>query len=147
MVSMTAAVVRLSLLASAVVLVAGCSTTDVVSPANVRAAVKSNRAVYAPADTFDGSFSLANKTLQIVRIEKTAMALYDLAFFDSCGAEAYRFNTGSYNATSYVPIAPLGTHTDRLKFRMRVLPPGKYRVHAWLIDHEDIYSETSVEIR
>ena len=125
----------------------GCGTNDTLTTANLRVEVRSFEKAHAPTDSFKGTFRFINKSLKNVRAEFPTSQLYDLAIYDSLGAERFHLNQGSRQATTYLELGPLGTRTEALRFTFYQLPPGTYRVRTWVAWHESIYSETAIEVR
>jgi hypothetical protein len=155
MMSMTAAVVRLSLLASAVVLAAGCSTIETVSPGNLRVEVVSADTAYASSDTFVGSFTFANRTLRPIRAQFGSDSQSQGALYDGSGNEVLTYRPGGSLVITYLDLPPLGTRTDSVRLPLlrgthpsdSALAPGTYRFRMWVFGHEDIFSETTFDIR
>ena len=133
------------LLAAAVL--TGCGTIETLTTANLRVEVTSFDKAHAPTDSFRGTFRFINKTLENIRAEFPTSQLYDLAIYDSLGAERFHLNQGSRQAIRYLELGPLGTRTEALRFTFYQLPPGTYRVRAWVAWHEDIYSEITIDVR
>jgi len=125
----------------------GCGTIDTLSPYNLRVEIRPSRVEYAQTDSFTGSFRFANRTARNIRAEFGSSQLFDLAFYDSLGAESFHYNMGAYQRVTYLDLGPLGTHTVNLAFPFYGLPRGTYRVHAWVERHEDIYSDVSIQVR
>jgi hypothetical protein len=136
--------------ATAMVLTAaGCSTTiRILNPGNLRVEVRSFSTTYSQSDSFTGLFMFTNRSLlNSIHAEFGSSQLYDLVFYDSLGIEQFHYNQGAEQVITYLELAPMGTRTEQLRFRFYSLPPGPYRVHAWVMGHEDIYSETTIEVR
>ena len=125
----------------------GCGTIETITTANLKVEVRSFEKLHAPTDSFKGTFRFINKTIENIRAEFPTSQLYDLAIFDSLGAERFHLNQGSRQATTYLELGPLGTRTEALRFTVYQLPPGTYRVRTWVAWHESIYSETAIEVR
>ena len=140
---------HLNLLAAvcSLVIVAGCGTADSLSPSNLDVEVRSFTTTHAQTDSFIGTFRFCNKTPKSIRAEFGSSQWFDLVFYDSLGVERFHYNHIAYQILAYLELGPFGTHTDKLAFPFYALPPGVYRVHAWVFGHEDIYSETSIEVR
>jgi hypothetical protein len=124
----------------------GCGSIETLTPSNLKVEVRSFENTHAPTDSFKGTFKLINKTLENTRAEFLSSQWYDLAFYDSLGVERFHLNQGSQQRTTYLELGPLGTHTEELRFSFYQLSPGTYRVRAWVALHEDIYSETTIEV-
>jgi hypothetical protein len=125
----------------------GCGTRDALSPSNLRVETRSDRSEYAQTDSFRGSFRFVNKTQHSIRAEFATTQMFDLAFYDSLGVEAFHCSMGAYQRVTYLELGPLGTHTTTLAFPFYDLPRGAYRVRGWVIGHDEIYSDASIEIR
>ena len=139
---------------AAMLSLSGCGTTDTLSPANLKVLVRSHKSVYSPSDTFTGSFTLTNKSLKSIRAEFGSSLQYNVVFYDSMDALRLSYPAVAYQVLTYLELAPLAARTEHLEFPLAALaippgplPTGDYRVRAWVEDHEDIYSETTMEIR
>jgi len=125
----------------------GCGSIETLTPSNLKVEVRSFENTHAPTDSFKGTFKFVNKTLKNIRAEFPTSQWYDLAFYDSLGVERFHLNQGSQQRITYLELGPLGTHTEQLRFTFYQLSPGTYRVRAWVAWHEDVYSETAIEVK
>ncbi len=142
------------LLLTAVLVVTGCGTIDsqALSPSNLKIEIRSDNSVYAPEDTFSGTFTFINRSRRRIRASFPSWGQYWVDFYDDEGILrlGWSDNVGP-PAVSYLELEPLGTRTDTLRIPLAGPPDslheGTYRVHAWVDRHEDIYSETTIEVR
>jgi hypothetical protein len=139
---------------AAVLAVAGCGTTDRLSPSNLRVEIRPDKSVFAPGDSFKGTFKFINRSMKSIRAEFPTSRLYSIVFYDNQGTRRFSYDPVAYQVLTYLELGPLGTRTDKLKFPFYSyaipegsVPPGTYRVRAWVEYHEDIYSEATIEVR
>jgi hypothetical protein len=134
--------------------ITGCATSNL-SPANLRVDVGTDHAVYSPGDTLSGSITFVNRTLKHIRAEFNTTGQFWYGLYDSAGGELFSFCNGCGMAFTYLDLPPLGTQTDSFDFLLtrdahpssQPLTPGPYRVRVWVEYHEDIFSETTIEVR
>jgi len=146
---------RLAVLASAwavALMVWGCGTEHDLSPANLKLEIRSGRYVYGPWDDFSGTLTFTNKTRRRIDAEFPSLGQYRIDFYDSTGVrQRMVFPGAQYPAVSHLELEPLGTRVETLDFPLScdedTIPLGPYRVRAWVELHEDIYSETTIEVR
>ena len=135
----------------AVLAVACESTIDTLSPDNLGVEIRSDQPVYAPRDDFSGTFTFVNKSGQRMKAEFPTTGLYHVELYDVDGNLRRSHFPGQDSAVTYLELEPFGTRTDTLKFPLYSPPEsllaGPFRVRAWVDGHEDIYSETAIEIR
>ena len=77
------------------------------------------------------------------------MGQYHVDFYNAESIlERSYFPDGQYQNVSYLELEPLESRTDTLQFTLSdttdTLPPGAYRVLAWIEGHPEINSETSI---
>jgi hypothetical protein len=134
--------------------VTGC-TTSTLSPANLRVEVRSDRMVYAPGDSLAGSITFVNRTLRYIRAEFNTTGQFHYGLYDSLGGKLFSFGSGAGMMFTYLELPPLGTRTDSFDFLLtrdaypssQPLAPGTYGVRVWVMGREDIFSETTIEVR
>ena len=127
----------------------GCGTTDSLSPANLALEIRADTTVFYPFDPFTGTLTFTNKSRRRIRGEFATMGQYHVDFYDGEGVlrRSY-FPNAQYQRVSFLELEPLTSRTDTLEFTLSdttdTLPPGTYRVLAWIHGHPDINSETSI---
>ena len=139
---------------AAVLSLSSCGTTETISPANLKVLVRSHKSTYAPGDTFTGSFTFTNKAVRSIRAQFASSLQFSVAFYDSVDALRLSYPAVAYQVLTHLELAPFATRTEHLEFPLAALaippgplPTGTYRVRAWVEGHEDIYSETTIEVR
>jgi len=127
----------------------GCGTTDSLSTANLAIEIRADTTVYYPFDPFAGTLIFTNKSRRRIRGEFATMGQYHVDFYDGEGVlrRSY-FPNAQYLRVSYLELEPLASRTDTLEFTLSdttdTLPPGTYRVLAWIEGLPDINSEISI---
>ena len=133
------------------VAIVGCAPREP-SPSNLRVELRSDKVLYVLPDDFSGTLTYINKSCW--KVEKTfgSLGRYHMDFYDSTGTAQLRlFPNHECQALSYLKLGPFETYVDTLRLALHYgydsLPVGTFRVRAWVEDHEDIYSETMIEVR
>ena len=126
--------------------VGACDRTDTLTPDRLKVEIRSFRAEYEQGDTFRGSFTITNKTLKSIRAKFPDSRWFDLVLYDSLGNAAFHYNVVAFQIVTYLELDPLDSHTEMLSFPPDTLPVGAYRVHGWVMWHEDIWSETTIQV-
>jgi hypothetical protein len=127
----------------------GCGGTDILSPANLEVKIQADTTVYYPFDPFSGTLTFTNKSQRRIGGEFATMGQYHVDFYNEEGVpQRSYFPDAQYLRVSYLELEPLASRTDTLEFTLSdttdTLPPGTYRVLAWIEGHPDINSETSI---
>ncbi len=127
----------------------GCGGADDLSPANLGLDIRADTTVYYPFDPFTGTLTFTNRSRRRIKGEFATMGQYHVDFFDEGGVrQRSYFPNDVYQRVSYLELEPLAARTDTLLFTLSdtndTLPPGAYRVLAWIEGHPDINSETSI---
>ncbi len=127
----------------------GCGGIDKLSPANLKIEIRADTTVYYPYDPFTGTLTFTNMSRRKIRGEFATMGQYHVDFYhEDSVLERGCFPGGQYQRVSYLELEPLASRTDTLACVLSdttdTLPPGAYRVLAWIDGHPDINSETSI---
>ena len=147
--------ILLYLLLAAVALLAGCGPITHPSPSDLELTLRSDKTSYKSGESFTGTLMFTNKTRRSIDVEFRTLGQYHINIYDSEGvARIEMFPGGTYLAVSHLTLDPLGTRVDTLEFRLvyyvdtipHPLPPGAYRLRAWIDRFEDIYSEENITI-
>jgi hypothetical protein len=136
------------LLALGAMLSAGC---DRGLSSDLRIDIRTGKSVYAPNDDFSGTLAFTNKSLKQIHETFPTSCQYHIAFYDWLGIVRSYYPTVAFEVLTYLELEPLAMRVDTLSFRISynpdMMPPGMYRVRAWVENHEDVFSETTIEVR
>ena len=142
---------EVAVLAVLLALVAGCGRSPAVALCkdNLELVLRSDSTEYYPFGPFSGTLTFTNTGEWKIRESFPSEGQYHVDFYDEEGVlrRSY-FPNAQYQRVSYFELEPLASRTDSLKFTLSdttdTLPPGTYRVLAWIEGHPDINSETSI---
>ena len=135
------------LLVLGAMLSAGC---DRGLSSDLRIHIRSGKSVYAPNDDFSGTLTFTNKGLKGIHEMFPTSCQYHIAFYDWLGIVRSYYPDNAFQAVTYLDLEPLGTRVDTLSFPIShypdTIPPGTYRVRAWVEGHEEIHSEMTIGV-
>ena len=127
----------------------GCGSIDTLSSANLKIKIQADTTVYYPFDPFTGTLTFTNMSRRRIRGEFSTTGQYHIDFYYAESVlERSCFPGGQYQRVSYLELEPLASRTDNLACGLSdttdTLPPGAYRILAWVEGHPDINSETTI---
>jgi hypothetical protein len=144
-----------SLAVVALAVLAGCGPISHPSPTDLELILSSDKPYYKSGESFTGTLTFVNKTRRVIDVEFRSLGQYHVDVYDSEGVVRIEgFPGAGAPAVSHLTLDPLGMRIDTLEFLLvyyvdtipHALPPGAYRLRAWIDRFEDIYSEENITI-
>jgi hypothetical protein len=151
----TCTIGRAGMAVAALLVLAGCGPISHPSPTDLELTLNSDKPSYKSGESFTGTLTFANKTRRPIDVQFATLGQYHIVVYDSEEvARIEMFPGAAAPAVSYLTLDPLGMRIDTLEFLLvyyvdtipHALPPGAYRLRAWIDRFEDIYSEESITI-
>jgi hypothetical protein len=151
----TRAIACAGMTVAALLVLVGCGPISHPSPTDLELTLNSDKPSYKSGESFTGTLTFVNKTRRPIDVQFATLGQYHVDVYDSEGvARIEGFPGAGAPAVSHLTLDPLGMRVDTLKFLLvyyvdtipHALPPGAYRLHAWIDRFEDIYSEENITI-
>ena len=138
------------LLALTALLALGCF--EATGPAGLRVELRTDRATFAPGDTFDGTFTVSNTAPILIRTQFGGMPRYEMEVYNEQDSAVIVSPWGYAQIMNELVLGPWCSESYRLGFVLRAsedtvpMRTGEYRIHVHLSGHDEPHDDLEIRV-